>query len=217
MAEDSPQGKIHSVTANNSDLSGLNLPALKEAKVLIPNLHLVSPGLLRGEQPSQDALALLKKAGVRTVVNLRNEDILIQQEAAQALSLGLNYVSIPMDVFNRPADLEVQRFLATVIDAANQPVYVHCQHGEDRTGTMCAIFRMTQQGWPVDQAYQEMISLGFKPVLEQLSQTVYAYGNSSASKTAVTPASSFLDDVRARSQADGQIKRLRKSRPVLKD
>jgi protein tyrosine phosphatase (PTP) superfamily phosphohydrolase (DUF442 family) len=159
------------------DLSHLNLPALRQTRVLIPNLHLVTPMLLRGAQPSADALLLLKQSGVKTIVNLRNEDVMVKQEAEQAKILGLRYISIPLDVFNRPSDAAIQKFIAIATNPDDQPVYVHCLHGEDRTGTMCAIYRLTQEGWTFDNAYQEMISLGFKPMLGQLTQTVYDYAN----------------------------------------
>jgi protein tyrosine/serine phosphatase len=165
------------------DLSHLNLPALRQTRVLIPNLHLVTPMLLRGAQPSADALLLLKQAGVKTIVNLRNEDLMVKQEEAQAKVLGLQYVSIPLDVFNRASDAAVKKFLSVATNPDCQPVYVHCLHGEDRTGTMCAIYRMTQESWSFDRAYQEMLALGFKPLLGQLTQTVYDYANRAAKPT----------------------------------
>ncbi len=161
----------------NPDLSHWNLPVLHQAGQEIFNVHMVTPGLLRGGQPSLQGLTLLKQAGVKTIVNLRNEEILVNQEATQTRSMGLNYVSIPMDVFNRPSDAAVQQFLAVVCDPSNQPVYVHCLHGQDRTGTMCGIYRLTQQGWPLDAAYNEMVSYGFKPFLGQLRQTVIDYAH----------------------------------------
>ena len=39
---------------------------------------------------------------------------------------------------------------------ANLPVFIHWQHGSDRTGTMCAIYRMAVQGWPKAEAIREM-------------------------------------------------------------
>ncbi len=40
-------------------------------------------------------------------------------------------------------------------------VYIHCWHGSDRTGFMCAVYRMVVQGWPVDKALQEYIKGGY--------------------------------------------------------
>jgi tyrosine-protein phosphatase SIW14 len=149
-------------------------PSLKQAASLIPNLSVVSPALLRGAQPSPDALDLLKKSGIKTVINLRNEPILVAQEAAAAKKIGLDYVNIPMNLFEPPSKQQFQMFLATV-DRAPGPVFVHCMRGEDRTGAMIAIYRMARQGWDVNRAYQEMTAMGFKTYLGVLSGAVYDY------------------------------------------
>lgn len=179
-----------------NDLSHLNLQALKQTQNLIPNLHLVTPFLLRGAQPSQQALSLLKESGVKTIINLRNEPIVAAQEKAQADGLSLQYANIPMDVFSRPSDASIQKFLAIVNNPANQPVYVHCLHGQDRTGTMCGIYRLTQQNWTFDKTYQEMIGYGFKPMFGQLTQTVYSFANDRTAKN--VPASYLVQDVQNR-------------------
>ncbi len=192
-----PANQSHA--AQSSDLSHLNLAALKQTQTLIPNLHIVSPALLRGGQPSDQALQLLQQSGIKTVINLRNEPLLTAQEEAQAKAYGLQYANIPMDIFSRPSDLSVRRFLAIVNDPRNQPVYVHCLHGQDRTGTMCAIYRMTQQSWSFDQAHQEMVAYGFRPLLTQLTQTVYSYAPRD-SRPSTLPTGSFVQDLRQRAK-----------------
>ena len=41
------------------------------------------------------------------------------------------------------------------------PVLVHCQHGADRTGTMCAVYRIAVDGWTKKEAIREMRDGGF--------------------------------------------------------
>jgi protein tyrosine phosphatase (PTP) superfamily phosphohydrolase (DUF442 family) len=142
----------------------------------LTNFHIVAPYLLRGGQPTAEDLTKLKMAGVRTVIDLRNEEVLVRQEAMQARTLGLSFVSIPLDVFNPPSEQAVQAFMRAVGDGANQPVYVHCLHGQDRTGTMIAIYRIEHDGWNPNQAYQEMLSCGFRPGFTQLTRAVFAAG-----------------------------------------
>jgi protein tyrosine phosphatase (PTP) superfamily phosphohydrolase (DUF442 family) len=151
-------------------------PSLKQAATLISNLSVVSPNLIRGAQPTSAALGLLKFAGVKTVINLRNEEVLVAREAQDAKRAGLNYVNIPMTLFGSPTRQQFQRFLDTV-DMAG-PVFVHCQLGEDRTGTMVAIYRMSKEGWDANRAYQEMTAMGFKSYLGSLSGAVYDYSAS---------------------------------------
>ena len=41
------------------------------------------------------------------------------------------------------------------------PVLVHCQHGADRTGIICALYRIIIQGWTKEDAIKEMNQGGF--------------------------------------------------------
>jgi protein-tyrosine phosphatase len=151
-------------------------PSLKQAAAMIPNFSVVSPSLMRGSQPPSSAYPLLKEAGVKTIVNLRNEDILVAREAGEAKRAGLNYVNIPMALFVSPTKQQFLQFLSTVNNAG--PVFVHCQKGEDRTGTMVAVYRITNENWHPNRAYQEMTAMGFKTYLGSLSGAVYDYSAS---------------------------------------
>ena len=58
-------------------------------------------------------------------------------------------------------DEDVVRFLKIVTENNNTPVFVHCQFGSDRTGTMCAIYRIAVEGWNKNEAIEEMTEGGF--------------------------------------------------------
>lgn len=75
--------------------------------------------------------------------------------------MGFEYISIPLSYFNFPSDAEVEKFFSIVNSPTRRPVFVHCKHGSDRTGMMIAFYRMTNDGWSVEEAYAEMESLGF--------------------------------------------------------
>jgi len=122
----------------------------------LPNLHQVAPGLYRGAQPTAEGMQALERLGVRTVVNLRA----FHSDRSELAGTALAYEHIHFNTWH-PEDEDVLRFLAIVRDPARQPVFVHCQHGADRTGTMCAIYRMMEQGWTVEDAIAEMTTGGF--------------------------------------------------------
>lgn len=60
-----------------------------------------------------------------------------------------------------PERKEIVRFLQLVTDPGRTPVLVHCQHGADRTGTMCALYRIAVQGWTKEDAIREMTEGGY--------------------------------------------------------
>ncbi len=60
-----------------------------------------------------------------------------------------------------PKEKQVVRFLQIVTNPKRAPVLVHCQHGADRTGLMCAIYRVAVQGWTKEEAIREMTQGGY--------------------------------------------------------
>ena len=129
--------------------------------IKIPKLGVVTPWLVRGGQPSKEALLMLGEAGIRTVVNLRWSADSLWNERQWILETNMNYKVIPLTYLTLPTRAQINQFLQVLDDEANRPVFVHCQHGVDRTGMMLAIWRIARQNWTADQAYAEMRDLGF--------------------------------------------------------
>ena len=130
--------------------------AQKDSQYLeLPNFHQVNAQLYRGGQPKTGGLQKLKELGVKTVVNLRGEDDHVRAERTEARSLGLRFYSIALPEFSKPKDKEVQRALEIINAPENQPVFVHCNHGRDRTGTIVACYRVSHDGWTATQAKNE--------------------------------------------------------------
>jgi tyrosine-protein phosphatase SIW14 len=130
------------------------------AEMPIVNFAKVADGVYRGAQPDEAGFKALKGLGVKTVVNLRNK----HDDTPAAKPLGIEVVQIPMAAkmtIAPPTDAEVKTFLDAVLDPARRPVFVHCAGGKDRTGTMCAIYRMEVDHWTPEKAYEEMKSFGW--------------------------------------------------------
>jgi protein tyrosine/serine phosphatase len=122
----------------------------------LPNLHKVSDDLYRGAQPTAEGMKQLEKLGIKTVVNLRST----RSDRDEIKDTGLAYEHLTMTTWN-PETEDVVRFLQIVTDSNRTPVFVHCKHGADRTGTVCAIFRIAVHGWSKDEAMEEMAKGGF--------------------------------------------------------
>lgn len=126
----------------------------------LPNFHQVNTGLYRGAQPKEGGLQKLFSLGIKTVINLRDDDEREQREEQEAKAAGLRYFNIPMSNSRAPSDAQVERILSIINAQENQPVFVHCKRGADRTGTIIAVYRISHDGWTSEQAKAEAKQYG---------------------------------------------------------
>jgi tyrosine-protein phosphatase SIW14 len=128
----------------------------------LPNGGKISDSLFRGAQPRAEGLKELKNLGITTIVDLRGEDPdKISWERKEAESLGIRFVSIPVSGWSPPSNDQVAAFLALFRNNPKEKVFVHCRFGDDRTGVFVATYRMAYDGWPAQQAMNEMFFFGF--------------------------------------------------------
>jgi protein tyrosine/serine phosphatase len=126
-------------------------PSYKE----LPNFQKVSDQLYRGAQPIDGGIRKLSELGIRTIINLRGPDEVIRGEQKETETAGLRYFNIPMPGLSAPSDEQVARVMSIINDPDNQPVFVHCKRGADRTGTIGAIYRISHDAWTADRAIAE--------------------------------------------------------------
>ncbi|HVG28219.1 MAG TPA: tyrosine-protein phosphatase [Pyrinomonadaceae bacterium] len=121
----------------------------------LPNFHEVNALLFRGGQPRPGGLRKLAARGVKTVINLRGDDKLMLDEERVVNSLGMRYFNLPLSLGGRPSREQIARALALINAPENQPVFVHCRKGADRTGVVIAAYRIAHDGWTADEAQRE--------------------------------------------------------------
>ncbi|SHJ67561.1 Dual specificity phosphatase, catalytic domain [Rubritalea squalenifaciens DSM 18772] len=122
----------------------------------VPNLYKVSDSLYRSAQPSKEGMRNLEKMGIKTVINLRffsKDDRLLEGSFLK----GVHYPTLTW----MPDESTAEKFLAQMAQQNGAPYLIHCYHGSDRTGAMCALYRIEQQGWKYDAALEEMIYGGY--------------------------------------------------------
>lgn len=129
------------------------------------NFSQVSPELYRGGRPDQPGIEALVRLKVKTIVDLENDNAAIAKERTWAEAAGIKFVSEPMNGLDTPNDQEVDDILAKLNDPQNQPVYVHCMQGHDRTGLIVALYRVFIGGWTPKEAHDEMMALGYNSLL----------------------------------------------------
>ncbi|MBC8103181.1 MAG: tyrosine-protein phosphatase [Cytophagales bacterium] len=145
----------------------------KRGDLDLPNFAEVEPGIYRGAAPTAEGWKRLQALGVRTEIDLRIEKKGRKVAEAATRQYGIQRVHLPMGR-EAPTTRQVSTFLATLKDPARRPVFIHCQHGADRTGAMVGIYRETAYGWDFPRTYAEMRRYGFKPFLSELKESVRA-------------------------------------------
>ncbi len=126
----------------------------------VPNFYKVNENLYRGGQPNEAGFAELKRLGIKTVIDLRDNDDKASKESALVEKAGMRFINLPLDNWARPGIADIEKILAAVNSAANQPVFIHCKRGSDRTGTVIAVYRMTHDGWDAKRAGDEAEKFG---------------------------------------------------------
>ncbi len=149
----------------------------------LTNVARVAPGIYRGAQPQPSGYATLKKLGVRTVINLRAR----HSEKAAVEAAGMRSIEVPIRIPGTLTAEAMRRVVADMADPNNQPVFVHCAQGRDRTGVAVAVYRMEMDRWSNAEAEAEMQAFGFNHVWIHLKRFVRNYRVEGATPRHVRP------------------------------
>lgn len=140
----------------------------------IPNFDCVDAerSIYRGGQPEDDeGWNFLKSIGVANVLklNLEGEGTDIP---ATALQMNLSYY--PISTWQQLFGPINRVWMDSAIGTIRQATFIHCEHGQDRTGLAVAIYRL-RTGWLKIQAWNEMIAHHFHPILHGLTEAFEDY------------------------------------------
>jgi tyrosine-protein phosphatase SIW14 len=128
------------------------------------NVLKVNDDIFRGSQPKTvDDLASLKNMGVKYCLNLQTGEALLSdgspmEESWIEQNFSIKMIAFPLGLIAPPSHDKLNEALSII--QKNQPIYIHCKDGVDRTGMVCAWYRMRKQGWSKHAATQEMKELG---------------------------------------------------------
>lgn len=123
------------------------------------NLGVVVPEqIYRGAQPRDGEYDVLKRdLHIRTILKLNADDD--SSEAKKCAEYGIVLYAIPFaaSTIGDPDSCDgIRKAYAILTDPAARPVYVHCQAGRDRTGLLVGLFRIRDQGWPIERVLAEL-------------------------------------------------------------
>lgn len=133
----------------------------------IPNLRTVDAyrNIWRGGQPTELGWKYLKSIGVTNVVKLNLDS---EGSDAFAESIGMKVHKEPFTLTQQLGfDKITTEEVAHARYAIKSGTYIHCEHGQDRTGLIVACYRM-DIGWSKLDAQDEMLADGFHKELRGL-------------------------------------------------
>jgi len=126
----------------------------------VPNLAVVSPGVYRGGQPAEAGWLYLRTIGVTNVVKLNtNEEGSDNYMRAMGASIWYRPVNVAQQIGLE--SIPKNCFDGALSTVPRQGTFIHCEHGQDRTGLFAAMWRVRVDGWTKQKAEAEMLSLGF--------------------------------------------------------
>lgn len=120
----------------------------------ILNFGQVNSNVFRGAWPDAAGVRSLQALGIRSILDLRMPSADITREAALTRASGMVYTNLPLRGFSRPTDAQISACLTNLASLPG-PVFVHCEHGCDRAGTIIACYRIQHDQWTGTDALHE--------------------------------------------------------------
>jgi protein tyrosine/serine phosphatase len=122
----------------------------------VDNLYQVNDYIYRSLQPTAAGMKNLKTLGVKKIINLRN----FHSDKDELEGVDIKLYEADINTWHIK-ESDVVSVLKILRDTANGPYLVHCQHGADRTGLICAMYRLVFQNWTKEEALNEMQNGGY--------------------------------------------------------
>lgn len=154
----------------------------------IPAFTKVTEAIYRGGRPTEQGLHTLKDLGIKTDVDLQGGDLSFADpyilefmrwwepgETAENIALEknlvenlqFNFVPAPLSSLlpvTIEEDSQIDGILNILNDPSAQPVFIHCEHGKDRTGLIIALYQVKFHNKSIADAYAEWAKSGHSGV-----------------------------------------------------
>ena len=139
-----------------------------------------------GAQPSDAGFQHLAKLGVKTIVDFRESGGRSTAEQRLVESLGMRYINVPLNGLAAPTIRQVAKLHAIFDSPAAGPVFIHCLHGADRTGTVIACYRIADDHWDNSKALAEAKADGMSWLERAMQRFVLDFSPANSAWTAAT-------------------------------
>ena len=134
------------------------------------NTRRIPAGYLVGSTPTLDNIVQLKKSGIKVVLSLSYNTSNIQEIHDKIVEVGMTHLNVRMG----RSFPKLGRFINTIKKYKPEQIYIHCEHGGDRTGAMLAFMLIYFQGWNPVEALLAVLNnnendlTGLKMVFEEM-------------------------------------------------
>ena len=125
------------------------------------NFHIVSPGVWRSSQPNEESINRMKEHGLKTIINLRRDELVNRWERELAAKFSINYYNFPMSAGIKQDKKKLLEILRIINEPSNQPVLIHCHAGKDRTGLVSSLYKLKFTNAKFDDVHKEMLMYGY--------------------------------------------------------
>jgi protein tyrosine/serine phosphatase len=164
-------------------VSLLVLTSIAHASDPVTNFFKVEDGIYRGARPTSDNAItdLASNYGIKNIIDLQGGDLhtifrpiipylepgempqAIEHEKSVSISAGMGFFHAELSAINGITDEEnktIDDVLEFMHDKNNRPVFVHCEHGKDRTGLIIALYKVKYEHADIEVARKEWIEKG---------------------------------------------------------
>lgn len=120
--------------------------------------HPLDPQTRFGNSDEQvlSILAYLKKQGVKQIIDLENTQRIQSRYEVLLGKAGIKRLHIPLHTDRLPG----QKDWIMIKSALQEPVYIHCKWGADRTGAIIGRYLVEEKQYSPQDAYRAVITNG---------------------------------------------------------
>lgn len=126
----------------------------------------VSDSFYRGSEITLKEIHFLAQKGIKKILNLKVQNTKeIKSFKKICEKHGMSYINVPINVFEEPETTvdELKNIVKNV--SAENPIYVHCKYGEDRTGFVTGLHLLLNKNWQINDILDDMEKNGYKKAL----------------------------------------------------
>ena len=147
----------------------------------ITNFGKINDSLYRGAQPDAAGIKNLARLGIKSIINLRMTNEVWKAEAARPAPSASSSPMSPSMAWPGQRTHKWRPCWPS-LESLPAPVFVHCQYGCDRTGTIIACYRIRQGGWPNQAALEEARKYGLSKLENGMINYIRDFGKAATKK-----------------------------------